>query len=315
MAALSRTDPSASRRPQTNNEKRMELTEHLGELRSRLIRSFLLLMVGAVVAYQFFAPLYGLLYRPLNKEMKRLNQERAARGYGDDVFVAPVAQHNPPDKADYDKLGQSVQWIYDHPRALPQLGMVFRNFHEPFMVRLKISIVYGFILVLPLVIRELFAFITPALTPEERRPLRLLIPISAFLLACGIAVAYFTMFFAMRWFLSYLDDFPPPANLLQDPNDYVLFFVKMMAAFGLAFQLPVVLMGGAFVGIVTSKGLIKHWRWGVVVAALGGLLTPSNDIISMALMSIPLLLLYAGSIVLVRFVERSKAKRPLTPAP
>ena len=61
------------------------------------------------------------------------------------------------------------------------------------------------------------------------------------------------MFFAMRWFLSYLDDFPQPAVLMQDPNDYILFFVKMMAAFGLAFQLPVVLMGMAFVGLVSLE--------------------------------------------------------------
>src|SRR5262249_21129474 len=146
------------------------------------------------------------------------------------------------------------------------------------------------------------------LTPQERRPLRLLAPVSVLLLAFGVAVAYVTMFYAMRWFLSYLDDFPQPAVLMQDPNDYILFFVKMMAAFGVAFQLPVVLMGGAYVGLVTSKGLIKHWRWGVVVAALGGVFTPSNDLFSMALMSIPLLILYGGSIFLVMLIERIKAK-------
>jgi sec-independent protein translocase protein TatC len=286
----------------------MELTEHLGELRSRILRSIMYLVVGAIVAYQFFAPLYGLLYRPLEKEIKRQNALNI-RAADQAVFVVPRALHDPPTKADFDALANAVEWIHEHPAAIPLMSIVFHNFHEPFMVRLKISIVYGFILVLPFVIRELALFILPALTPQERKPLRLLLPISLCLLAFGVAVAYITMFYAMHWFLSYLADFPQPAVLMQDPNDYILFFVKMMAAFGLAFQLPVVLMGGAYLGLITSKGLMKHWRWGVVIAALGGLFTPSNDLFSMALMSIPLLILYAGSIFLVRIVERIRAKQ------
>ncbi len=290
-----------------DRDKRMELTEHLGELRTHLIRSLVFLLLGAILAYQFFSPLYGLLYRPLEKEMKKQNAARIHKAQPE-VLILPHAASDPPSKADFDNLAKSVEWVYDHPVATPLMSIVFRNFHEPFMVRFKISIIYGFILVMPFVVREFVLFVLPALTPQERRPLRLLTPISVLLLIFGVAVAYYTMFFAMHWFLSYLDDFPQPAVLMQDPNDYIVFFVKMIAAFGLAFQLPVVLMGGAFIGLITSKGLIKNWRWGVIIAALGGLITPSNDLFSMALMSIPLLLLYAASIFLVRIVERMKAK-------
>lgn len=285
----------------------MELTGHLSELRSRIIRSLLYLVLGAIIAYQFFAPLYGFLYRPLEKEMQRQNTIKAHPLSGN-VLIIPHATSDPPSKKDYDALANAVDWIYQHPAAIPVMSIVFRNFHEPFMVQLKISIICGFILVLPLVVWELAAFITPALTPEERRPLRLLTPVSVVLLIFGVTVAYFTMFFAMRWFLTYLDNYPQPAVLMQDPNDYILFFVKMMAAFGIAFQLPVVLMFGAFVGLITSKGLAKHWRWGVVIAALGGVFTPSNDLFSMVLMAVPLLLLYIASIFLVRIVERMRAK-------
>lgn len=295
------------------DEKRMELTGHLAELRSRILRSLFYLVLGAILTYQFFGPLYGFFYRPLEKEMRRQNAVKGRSGQAE-AFVLPRALSDPPSKADYDKLADSVQWIYEHPSSVPLMSIVFRNFHEPFMVRLKVSIITGFILVLPLVVWELAAFITPALTPKERRPLRLLMPVSIVLLIFGIVVAYCTMFFAMHWFLSYLDDFPQPAVLMQDPNDYILFFVKMMAAFGIAFQLPVVLMFGAFLGLITSKGLTKHWRWGVVIAALGGVFTPSNDLFSMALMSFPLLLLYGASIFLVRIVERMRAKDQPSPA-
>ena len=289
------------------HDKRMELTEHLGELRTRIMRSIMYIIVGAIVAYQFFPLLYGALYRPLSQEMRRQNSART-----DVVNVTRLesveAKGAVPTKDEYDRLVRDLRSMRDNPPARPVMSIVFRNFHEPFMVRVSVSMIFGLVLVTPLVLWELALFITPALTPTERRPLRLLIPISIFLMAAGVAVAYTTMFYAMRWFLSYLDDFPQPAVLMQDPNDYILFFVKMMAIFGLAFQLPVVLMGGAFAGLITSNGLIKHWRWGFVIAALGGVFTPSNDLPSIALMSGPLLLLYFGSIVLVRFVERMKAK-------
>jgi sec-independent protein translocase protein TatC len=308
------------RRTQADDDKRMELTEHLGELRVRLMRSLWYLVIGAIVAYQFFSPLYMLLYRPLDAEVKKQNairlhkqlqtQNQEAKKNGEPILIIPYATHNPPTQEEFNQLAAAVRWIHEHPAALPQMsGIVFKNFHEMFMVRLTISILFGFILVLPLVIRELALFITPALTPQERKPLRMLVPLSIFLLIFGVAIAYCTMFYAMGWFLSYLDDFPQPASLMQDPHDYVVFFAKMMAAFGIAFQLPVLLMGCSFVGIVTSKGLIKHWRWGVMIAFLGGVLTPANDPMSWMLMVVPLLLLYCGSILLVKFVERIKARQ------
>lgn len=289
------------------HDKRMELTEHLGELRSRIVRSIMYAVVGAIIAYQFFPMLYGALYKPLMQEMTRQNHTRMSVVNSTPLLSLP-AKGAIPTKEEYDRLVDDVHNVYENPPARPVMSIVFRGFQEAFLVRVSVSMIFGLVLITPLVLWELAMFITPALTPTERKPLRLLIPVSIFLMAAGVAVAYTTMFYAMHWFLSYLDDFPQPAVLMQDPNDYILFFVKMMAVFGLAFQLPVLLMGGAFIGLITSKGLIKHWRWGFVIAALGGVFTPANDMFSIALMSGPLLLLYFGSIVLVKIVEKMKAK-------
>ena len=291
----------------TDAEKRMELTQHLGELRSRIIRSIWYLIVGAVIGYQFFPKFYDTLYKPLQVEQARQNRLRPAtvNGEGRPVDLAKGAV---PTKSEFDALVAEVKDQRTNPSAKPVMSIVFRSFAEPFLVKLKVSVILGFCLVLPFVLWELSQFITPALTPDEKKPMRMLVPLSSLLLILGIAVAYRTMFYAMTWFLSYLDDFPQPAVLMQDPNDYILFFVKMMAAFGLAFQLPVVLMGLAFAGLVTSKGLLKNWRWGVVLGAVGGIFTPSNDLISMAMLGIPLTSLYFISILLVRFVERMKEK-------
>lgn len=298
------------------DDKRMELTEHLGELRTRIIRCVWYLLLGSVLAYQFFTPVYNFMYAPLRNEMDRLGHIRviaeakrqisADKPPFDPLHMPPP--HNPPTTDDLVARDQVIAWIYTHPATPPMMTDAFRGFHEMFLVRLQLSVILGFIFVTPFIIREIALFILPALTPQERRPLKYLLPVSLLCLLIGISVAYATLFFAMRWFLSYLGDFPQGATLLQDPGEYVLFFVKMMAAFGFAFQLPVLLMAGAFVGMITSAGLIKHWRWGVVIAVLGGVFTPANDIFSMGLMAIPLLLLYFGSIFLVKMVENVKAR-------
>ena len=292
------------------DDKPMELVEHLGELRTRIIRSMLWLIVGASVAYQFFPMLYGSLYRPLERELKKQSREKTHSAQAR-LHIERLERFTKQRVStdDLNKLVDAYNDLLDHPPATPYISTTFRNFYDPFMVRLKVSMVGGFILVLPMVLWQLFAFILPALTVEERRPLKMLMPISTVLTVAGLAVGYVTMFTAMHWFLSYLADFPEGASLMQDPETYVLFFVKMMAAFAVAFQLPVVIMGLAFVGMITSAGLIKHWRWGVVVAVLGGVFTPANDLISMALMTFPLLLLYFLSIFLVKGVERSKRKK------
>ncbi len=306
-------------RSEHTNDKRMELTEHLGELRTHLIKSIWYLVLGAIAAYQFFGPIYGFLYRPLEKEMNALNAERvkaeiklqvskAPKKLQPDLLIIPHAFHNPPTQEEFNRLADAVSWIREHPVATPMMSTIFRGFYEPFMVQLKISMVIGLLMVLPFIMWEFAQFVLPALTPQEKKPLRLLVPLSMFLMLAGALVAYITMFFAVGWFLGYLNNFPQPAILMQDPNDYILFLLKMMAAFAIAFQLPVVLMALAYAGLVTSKGLITQWKWGLVIACLGMIFTPANDPWSLALIAVALLILYFGSILLVKYIERTRAK-------
>jgi len=113
---------------------------------------------------------------------------------------------------------------------------------------------------------------------------------------------------AIRWFLSYLADIPG-AVLFQNPLTYIVFTVKMMLAFGLVFQLPVVLMFLGKVGIITSALMVKYWRQitvGLFTVAM--VVAPSNDPGTMLALAIPLTLLFLGSIWLVRLVEPKPVK-------
>ena len=301
-----------------DNDKRMELTEHLAELRTRLMRCMLYLIAGSILGYVYFGVIFDFLEKPLTKELNHLNQVRAVRLANhpakspNEMFILPTPL-KPGETVTVDKVNElitTLDWLHKHPGSVNQAGQVFNSITGPFLVKLKLGIIVGFILVTPLLVWEAAMFVTPALTPNEKKPLRFLIPLSVSLLLFGIVIAYITLFFAIGWFTSFLDDFSQ-TTLLQNPEEYVMFVFAMMASFGIAFQLPVVLMGGAYLNLITAKGLIKNWRWGIVIAALGALFVPSNDIPSMVLIAVPLLILYFGSIVLVKMVEmgREREKR------
>lgn len=294
----------------TNDEKRMALTEHLAELRTRIMRSLCYIIVGAILAYQIFPNIYGFLFKPLNAEITRWNREHG-------VVVNPIKvpfahiDHDPT-KDEFNQLLDVVKEMAQNPPARAIIGITFRDFFAPFMTHLSMSIIFGLILATPWVAWEMFLFVVPALTPEERRPFRLLIPTSAVLLAMGVALGYNTMFYAMHWFLSYMEEYPQPAILQQDPNTYVLFFMKLMAVFGVVFQLPIVLMSLSFLGLVTSNGIIKGWRWGIILSSVGAIFVPSNDYITMGLISASILFLYFISYFFVRYVEyvKKRHKKP-----
>ena len=130
---------------------------------------------------------------------------------------------------------------------------------------------------------------------------------SVVLFLAGVTLAYWVSTYAIDWFVGYIALFPN-SILLQDPQPYVMFMLKMMGVFGLVFQLPVLLMFLAWVGILTSKGMKKTWRHAIVgISVVGLIVTPSNDVFTMLVMIIPVILLYLGSIGLGAFIEKRRA--------
>jgi sec-independent protein translocase protein TatC len=247
-----------------DDDKRMELTEHLGELRSRIMRIILYLIGGSTVCYFMFERIYKFLFRPM---LHAMNEHK-------------------------------TEW-----------KIVFTHFTEAFFVVLQVSIVAGLILVAPLVIGELYGFISPALTKEEKKPLRYVVPMSVVLFILGVLLAYWVAQFAIGWFVDYVRFFPNGV-LYQDPKSYVMFMLKMMAIFGAVFQLPVLLMFLAWVGLLKSAGMKKTWRHAIVgISVIGLFVTPSNDPLTMLIMIIPVMILYIGSIWLVQMIERRREKK------
>jgi sec-independent protein translocase protein TatC len=184
--------------------------------------------------------------------------------------------------------------------------LVFQSITEPFMLKIQIALVGGLILTSPLVMMEIWRFIAPGLTKNEKRPLRWMVPLSLFLFLAGAAVCYSILPMAFRWFASFK---PSNAVIYQSLPAGIRFVLMMLLAFGCGFELPIVLMVLAQIGLVNSKMLKKNWRYSVVgISIVAAAATPSNDILSMTTMAVPLVILYIVSIWLVKFVERKPGR-------
>lgn len=258
------------REPDDNEGNKAELTEHLAELRTRLIRSCLYCGAGMIVMYLLFAPIYHILADPILNALAKTSKTHEAPGL--------------------------------------TTAFIVTNFAEPFLIRLQISVVGGLIIAIPFVGTELWGFIAPGLTRNERRAVTFVAPFSILLFLVGVGIAFLVMPMAIHWFLSYLADFPGLV-LLQNPLTYIVFTMKMMLAFGLVFQLPVVLTFLGKTGILTSALMVKYWRQITVGLFTGAMVVaPSNDPGTMLALAVPLTLLFLGSIWLVRLVEPKPVK-------
>ncbi len=173
---------------------------------------------------------------------------------------------------------------------------------EGFTIRMQVSLLVGAILAMPLITMEGWRFISPGLTRQERKGVHLVGPLSVLLFVGGVATAYWILPAGVKWLT---DQNPTEAVFMPSVQGTLMFILKMCLAFGLVFQLPVVLMFLAKVGLVDSRMLKSYWRQAVVVLAIvAAVVTPSNDAFSMSMMCLPLIVLYVLSIGLVKLVER-----------
>lgn len=199
-------------------------------------------------------------------------------------------------------------WIYDVISApvqpvlaeIPGSGVKFDKISDPFMLRLQVSFIAGLAVAIPCIVLELWGFVAPALTDDEAKPIRFLAPFSVLLFVIGVLVAYACLPITFQWMGGFADDVTG-AVLLLNANDNLLIAVKIMLAFGIAFELPLVLLFFSRVGLLSPEMMTKYWRHAIVVIAMASaIITPSADPITMLMMGIPMGVLYVMSIGLVR---------------
>lgn len=254
----------------------VSILSHLAELRDRLVRGTIAVVITVVIALIFINQIFALL--TFKSELTR-----------------PI----------FDYIVNTL-----HLTQPPVVQLYAIEMTETFGAYMIVGLVSGIILAIPYLIYELVMFIAPALTQKEKRYVYLLLPWVTLMLIVGVLFAYFILLPpAINFFFTFGKE-----NVIFNIRikDYIAFVTKLLLAVGLVFELPVVITFLAKIGVVSPKWLSQNRKWAIILAfVIGGLITPTPDPINQSLVSVPLYALYEVSIWLARLVYRKKK----SPAP
>ncbi|HUG41995.1 MAG TPA: twin-arginine translocase subunit TatC [Longimicrobiales bacterium] len=178
---------------------------------------------------------------------------------------------------------------------------------DPFFITLRLTLVVGVLLALPIVVYQIWVFLAPALTKEEKRSIVPALYLGLLLFIGGMALSYFVALPMMFDFAAGFQTESLQQTIVIGP--YLSIVVRTLLVFGIVFELPVVLLVLAVLGVVDAKMLAKGRRWAVVlITVVAALVTPGDAVILTVFMMVPLLLLYELGIGLARLVERRRAR-------
>jgi len=247
---------------------RAPLLAHLAELRSRLLVVSVAVLAATSACYVFAQPLYALLQQPYRDAILRMGGEAALR---------------------------HAAFQYTHP-------------FEVFFTYLKLAMIGGIGLSLPVIVWQVWGFVAPGLYKRERAAVAPFLIAAPVMFAAGALFVYFVALpFALSFALNLQQpDGPIPIQLIPKVNEYFTLVTTLIVAFGVCFQLPVVLAVLARVGLIEAGMLRKGRRFAVVgIAAFAACFTPP-DVVSMAIMAVPVYLLYEISIWIVWLIDKAR---------
>ncbi|MFZ2360675.1 MAG: twin-arginine translocase subunit TatC [Anaerolineae bacterium] len=175
---------------------------------------------------------------------------------------------------------------------------------EPIGVYMRVSLLAGAMLAMPIIVYEVMAFIVPGLMPHEKRGLFVALPFIFLFFLAGAAFAYYVMLPVAVPFLANFGGIQGNFRV----SSYISFTNRIILWVGIAFEMPLIIAALARLGIITPQTLRSGWRIAVVaIAILASIITPTIDPVNMAIVMLPLLALYVLSIVLATWMYRKRA--------
>ena len=303
------------------HEDRLSIVDHLDELRSRLFVCLAVLAVAFGLCYWQNNVLLNLLNKPLpppsqsgSNKIGGLTRDsvgasrgisRAAKQFG------ALSQSSDLSAADRALFAGAATDLAQAAKALPQKTPknlpITIGPGEAFTTTLTVTFYAAILLTLPVLLYEIFAFCVPALSPSERRVATPVVVAAPALFVIGVVFTYIiVMPAAMRFLQSYNSS--QFDNLVQAKPLYS-FEVVTMGAIGLAFQLPLMLLGLRALGVINGSTLTRHWRYATVIIAVIAAAMPGADPVTTGLETAPLVILLLASIVLLKLADRRDAKR------
>ncbi|MEJ5255288.1 MAG: twin-arginine translocase subunit TatC [Acidimicrobiales bacterium] len=244
--------------PRELAEGHMTIWEHLAELRSRLIKAIVAVLVGMVVGWLVYPNVLTLLLGP------------------------------------YREIKPDAQLFVTDPLEL-------------FTVRLQVSAYIGIALAMPVILWQVWRFVTPALYPHEKRYAVPFVLSSLVLFAFGAALAYWSLTPALEFLLGLGGD---NIEEIFSQEKYLTLTTYMMLAFGAGFEVPVLLVALQMIGVLTPRQLLGFWRMAIVIiAVVAAVITPSGDPITMLALVTPMTILYFGSIAIGALFNWRKGRK------
>ena len=230
-----------------DEQEKIPFTEHLEELRKRLIVCFIAVGVGFVLSYGFKEKLFQILTRPLIRVMQT-----------------------------GDKL-------------------IFTGLPEAFFTYLKVAFLSGIILATPVIFYQFWMFVAPGLYNKEKRLMVPVVVLSTFFFVGGASFGYFIVFpYGFKFFLGFASEIIQP---LPTMREYLSFASKLLLAFGLVFELPLIITFLARFGMVSVSFLKKNRKYALLLFFVGAAILTPPDVVTQVMMALPLILLYEISIV------------------
>lgn len=240
----------------------MTLTEHLAELRVRIIRSALAVSVGMVLIIAFYDQVLEFLIEP----------------------YADLCARKPAEFCD------------------PTLNTFSPT--EGLATRIRVGMYGGIIAALPVLLWQVWRFTVPALNPKEKKYAVPFVLSSVVLFAAGGVLAYFAVGQALEFLIAWSGS---EVDQIFSVSSYVALIGLMIFAFGIGFLLPVFIVALQLVGAVTPRRLLRSWRIAVVaIAVISAVITPSGDPVTMAMLGVPMMLLYFLAILIGWVVVRRR---------
>ncbi len=230
-----------------DEQEKIPFTEHLEELRKRLIVCFIAVGVGFVLSYGFKEKLFQILTRPLIRVMQT-----------------------------GDKL-------------------IFTGLPEAFFTYLKVAFLSGIILAAPVIFYEFWMFVAPGLYDKEKRLMVPIVVLSTVFFVGGAFFGYFIVFpYGFKFFLGFASEIIRP---LPSMREYLGFASKLLLAFGLVFELPLIITFLAKLGMVSVSFLKKNRKYALLLFFIGAAILTPPDVVTQIMMALPLILLYEISII------------------
>jgi sec-independent protein translocase protein TatC len=289
---------------------RAPLLEHLVELRSRLIVCTVALFAAFIFCFAFSQQLLLIMVHPYTVA-QGLAAVRAKTPVGGTGIIATLVDAWTQTRDMFLVLAGRIAAPPATATTLISTAPL-----ELFFTKVKLAAVGAVALSFPVLGQQIYAFVAPGLYKKERRAFLPFLIASPVLFTIGAAMVYFMVLPFLMWFAlnQQITAGPVSVQLMSRISDYFDMVTALLLAFGLCFQLPVILALLGIAGLISAKTLLSGWRYAVVgVFAVAAIITPP-DPISQTLLSIPIIGLYFVSVGCVWLIERGRAKDDATAA-